>query len=273
MPAQHSRPLTKDQPTLRAVPVTARTDRDASEQVRTSLPGVNHPRPSKTDHYLPPEPHDLLQSTRFSSLDRQENFSCQPPTSHRKPLTLEHLPSSRAANGDQTTSNAIEQARTPLTDQDLPIPTNTYHPNHTISRKTLVFLRWTAYENFPVNHQPAAEAPCHPSSVPPADADQTTSNRTEQARTPMPYQDLPKPTRTNHPDHTISCETLVFPPLHRARTFSVQPPTGRRNTARPNNALAANPGELGRAGRVPCRPCLQRSVSAASPSATVRCSP
>ena len=151
------------------------------------------------------------------------------------------------------TPNRTEQARTTKAFQDLPTPTNINHPNTTISRKTRHILHRTAGEKFPFNHQPTAETAPRPNSDPPTNAaprQRTRTNATEQARTPRTNENLPTPTKLNHPDRTISCKTRRFPLRAVGEKFQFNHQPGAETHAHPNNVRPDNSSEPVRSSRV-----------------------
>ena len=144
------------------------------------------------------------------------------------------------------TPNRTEQARTAMTDQSLPTPTKPNHANRTMCGKTRCFHFPTAGEKFPSNHQSAAKTTPHPNIDPPTNAagrHRTRANPAEQLRTALAFQDLPTPTKLNHPNRTISSNTrrvlrdtaqekFLFnhlPPAKHPLTRTPRPPTTRAN--------------------------------------------
>ncbi len=117
-----------------------------SKRHRTRSNRIDRPALTKAFQIQPPGPHDLLQITGFSPLDRPGIFSVQPPTSRRSRLS----PEQRSSSGRG--SDEIERNRTAPNAPRLPKPSKPDHPDRAISSKTLFFPRRTPKENFPFDH-------------------------------------------------------------------------------------------------------------------------
>ena len=151
------------------------------------------------------------------------------------------------------TPNRTEQARTTSAFPDPPEPTTINHPKTTIARKTRHILHRTAGEKFLFNHQPAAETAPGPNSDPPANAarpQRTTANATEQARTPRTNENLPTPTKINHPNSTIACKTRLILLRSVGEKFLPNHQPGAETHAHPNNVRPDNSSEPVRSSRV-----------------------
>lgn len=223
---------------------------NGAEQARTTKPFPNLPKPTNINH----PSATIARKTRHilhRAAGEKFPFNHQ-PTAETAPRPNSDPPTN-AARPQRTSANRTEQARTTKAFPDPPQPTNINHPTATISRETRHILHRTGGEKFLFNHQPATETVPRPNSDPPRNAaprQRTRTNATEQARTPRTNQNLPTPTKLNHPDRTISCKTRRFPlrAVGEKFLFNHQPTT--KSPAHPNNAPAANLDESAASGRV-----------------------
>ena len=207
------------------------------------------PRSSPAGHrpasHLPPA-RDLSDHLALDILNPSPHHKNIRPCEAKETRPWQPSPSWRP----RTEPNRPEQQVPSRTFQNRPTST-TQTPRS--PAKTRHILHRTAGEKFLFNHQPAAETAPGPNTDPPTNAaprQRTRTNATEQARTPRTIENLPTPTKLNHPDRTISCKTRRFPLRAVGEKFLPNHQPGAETHAHANNVRPDNSSEPVRSSRV-----------------------